>query len=325
MADQHRFYETDLTFTMRIVIALGGNALLQRGKKGTFEDQQEAAALAMSQIVQLVKNGYDLVLTHGNGPQCGAIFLQNVNSEPEIPAMPLHVCGAMSQGFLGEMIQQELDAAIKKEGLNKKSVSIVTQSYVDPNDPAFQKPTKPIGQFYTEEKAKQMQKEKGYTMMEDAGRGWRIVVPSPVPVSFVEQDAIKCLVNNGFIVICSGGGGIPVIDDNGHTKGVEAVIDKDLGASVLAEVTESEAFMILTDVQEAMINFRKPDQQALRDVTVAQMKEYIAQGQFYSGSMLPKVQACIRFVERTGKPAIITSLDHALQALRGECGTKILP
>ena len=310
---------------MRIVIALGGNALLQRGKKGTFQDQQEAAALAMSQIVQLVKNGYELVLTHGNGPQCGAIFLQNVNSEPAIPAMPLHVCGAMSQGFLGEMIQQELDAAIKKEGLNKKSVSIVTQSYVDPNDPAFQKPTKPIGQFYTEEVAKQMQKEKGYTMMEDAGRGWRIVVPSPVPVSFVEQDAIKCLVNNGFIVICSGGGGIPVIDDNGHTKGVEAVIDKDLGASVLAEVTESEAFMILTDVQEAMINFRKPDQQALRDVTVAQMKEYIKQGQFYSGSMLPKVQACIRFVERTGKPAIISSLDHALQALRGECGTKIVP
>ena len=310
---------------MRIVIALGGNALLQRGKKGTFEDQQEAAALAMSQIVQLIKNGFDIVLTHGNGPQCGAIFLQNVNSEPAIPAMPLHVCGAMSQGFLGEMIQQELDAALKKEGLNKKSVSIVTQSYVDPKDPAFQKPTKPIGQFYTEEVAKQMQKEKGYTMMEDAGRGWRIIVPSPVPISFVEQDAIKCLVDNGFVVICSGGGGIPVIDDNGHTKGVEAVIDKDLGASVLAEVTDSEAFMILTDVQEAMINFRKENQQALREVTVAQMKEYIAQGQFYSGSMLPKVQACIRFVERTGKPAIITSLDHALQALRNECGTKIIP
>ena len=312
-------------YKMRIVIALGGNALLQRGKKGTFEDQQEAAALAMSQIVQLIKNGFDIVLTHGNGPQCGAIFLQNVNSEPAIPAMPLHVCGAMSQGFLGEMIQQELDAALKKEGLNKKSVSIVTQSYVDPKDPAFQKPTKPIGQFYTEEVAKQMQKEKGYTMMEDAGRGWRIIVPSPVPISFVEQDAIKCLVDNGFVVICSGGGGIPVIDDNGHTKGVEAVIDKDLGASVLAEVTDSEAFMILTDVQEAMINFRKENQQALREVTVAQMKEYIAQGQFYSGSMLPKVQACIRFVERTGKPAIITSLDHALQALRNECGTKIIP
>ena len=310
---------------MRIVIALGGNALLQRGKKGTFEDQQEAAALAMSQIVQLIKNGFDIVLTHGNGPHCGAIFLQNVNSEPAIPAMPLHVCGAMSQGFLGEMIQQELDAALKKEGLNKKSVSIVTQSYVDPKDPAFQKPTKPIGQFYTEEVAKQMQKEKGYTMMEDAGRGWRIIVPSPVPISFVEQDAIKCLVDNGFVVICSGGGGIPVIDDNGHTKGVEAVIDKDLGASVLAEVSDSEAFMILTDVLEAMINFRKENQQALREVTVAQMKEYIAQGQFYSGSMLPKVQACIRFVERTGKPAIITSLDHALQALRNECGTKIIP
>ena len=310
---------------MRIVIALGGNALLERGKKGTFEDQQQAAALAMAQIVQLVKNGTDLVVTHGNGPQCGAIFLQNVNSEPAIPAMPLHVCGAMSQGFLGEMIQQELDAALKKEGIDKKVVSIVTQSYVDPKDPAFQKPTKPIGQFYTEEVAKQMQKEKGYTMIEDAGRGWRIVVPSPVPQSFVEKDAIKCLVDNGFIVVCSGGGGIPVIDDNGHIKGVEAVIDKDLGASVLAEVTGAEAFMILTDVREALINYRKENQEALREVPLAKMKEYLEAGHFLSGSMMPKVQACIRFVERTGKPAIITSLDSCLDALAGKCGTKILP
>ncbi|KAK8886858.1 hypothetical protein M9Y10_037891 [Tritrichomonas musculus] len=310
---------------MRIVIALGGNALLQRGQKGTFEDQQAAARIAMAQIVTLIKEGNELVITHGNGPQCGAIFLQNVNSEPAIPAMPLHVCGAMSQGFLGEMLQQELDAALKKEGINKKVVSIVTQSYVDPKDPAFTHPTKPIGQFYTEEVAKQMQKEKGYNMIEDSGRGWRIIVPSPAPIAFVEQDAIKCLVNNGFIVICSGGGGIPVIDDNGHTKGVEAVIDKDLGASVLAEVTNSEAFMILTDVKEAMINYRKPDQKELRDVHVAEMEEYIKQGQFASGSMLPKVRACLQFVKRTNKPAIITSLDHALEALAGKCGTKILP
>lgn len=310
---------------MRIVIALGGNALLQRGKKGTFEDQQEACAIAMAQLVTLIKEGNELVVTHGNGPQCGAIFLQNVNSEPAIPAMPLHVCGAMSQGFLGEMVQQELDAALRKEGIDKKVVSIVTQSFVDPKDPAFQNPTKPIGQFYTEEVAKQMQKEKGYNMKEDSGRGWRIIVPSPVPISFVEQDAIKCLVQNGFIVVCSGGGGIPVIDDNGHIKGVEAVIDKDLGASVLAEVTDAEAFMILTDVQEAMINFRKPDQKALREVTVQEMEQYISEGQFASGSMLPKVQACIRFVKRTNKPAIITSLDHCLQALAGECGTKIIP
>ena len=310
---------------MRIVIALGGNALLQRGQKGTFEDQQAAARIAMAQIVTLIKEGNELVVTHGNGPQCGAIFLQNVNSEPAIPAMPLHVCGAMSQGFLGEMLQQELDAALKKEGINKKVVSIVTQSYVDPKDQAFNNPTKPIGQFYTEEVAKQMQKEKGYKMIEDSGRGWRIVVPSPAPIAFVEQDAIKCLVDNGFIVICSGGGGIPVIDDNGHTKGVEAVIDKDLGASVLAEVTNSEAFMILTDVKEAMINYRKPDQKELRDVHVAEMEEYIKQGQFASGSMLPKVRACLQFVKRTNKPAIITSLDHALEALAGKCGTKILP
>jgi carbamate kinase len=310
---------------MRIVIALGGNALLERGKKGTFEDQQAAARSAMSALVQLVQNGAELVVTHGNGPQCGAIFLQNVNSEPAIPAMPLHVCGAMSQGFLGEMIQQELDAALRRAGIAKQVVSVITQSYVDPNDPAFQKPTKPIGQFYTEEVAKKMSAEKGYQMIEDAGRGWRIVVPSPVPIAFVEQDAIKCLVNSGFIVVCSGGGGIPVKNDNGQITGVEAVIDKDLGASVLAEVTDAEQFMILTDVREALINYRKPDQEILREVSLAKIKEYVAAGHFLSGSMLPKVQACIRFVERTKKPAIITSLDSCLDALAGKCGTKIIP
>jgi carbamate kinase len=310
---------------MRIVIALGGNALLERGKRGTFEDQQQAAARAMAQLVELVKSGSELVVTHGNGPQCGAIFLQNVNSEPAIPAMPLHVCGAMSQGFLGEMVQQELDAALKVAGINKNVVSVVTQSYVDPNDPAFQNPTKPIGQFYTEDVARRMQEEKGYIMKEDAGRGWRIIVPSPIPQSFVEQDAIKCLVDNGFIVVCSGGGGIPVINDNGHIRGVEAVIDKDLGASVLAEVTGAEAFMILTDVREAVINYRKDGQQPLREVSLAQIKEYVTQGHFHSGSMLPKVQACIRFVERTGKPAIIPALESCLDALAGRCGTKINP
>lgn len=310
---------------MRIVIALGGNALLQRGMKGTFQDQQQAAALAMTQIVQLVKQGNELVVTHGNGPQCGAIFLQNVSGEPEVPAMPLHVCGAMSQGFLGEMIQQELDAALHKEGINKKVVSIVTQSYVDPKDPAFEHPSKPIGPFYNKEQADKMHEEKGYLMMEDAGRGYRITVPSPVPQAFVEQDAIKCLVDNGFIVVCSGGGGIPVIDDNGHIKGVEAVIDKDLGASVLAKVTDASAFMILTDVPEALVNYRKDNQAPIREATVAQMKQYIEEGQFAKGSMLPKVQACIRFVESTGKPAIITALDTCLQALAGERGTKIIP
>ena len=310
---------------MRIVVALGGNALLQRGKKGTFEDQQEAAALACSQLAQLVKEGMDLILTHGNGPQCGAVFLQNVGGEPDVPAMPLHVCGAMTQGFLGELIQQELDHALKQAGCPKNVVSIVTQSYVDPKDPAFQTPTKPIGQFYTQEKAEQMHQEKGYHMMEDAGRGWRITVPSPVPIDFVEREAIKSLVNNGFIPVCSGGGGIPVINDNGKTKGVDAVIDKDLGASVLAEVTEAQAFVILTDVPEVMINYRKENQESLREVTVAQMKEYIEQGHFAKGSMLPKVLACIRFVERTGKPAIISSLDIALEAIRGERGTHIIP
>ena len=311
---------------MRIVVALGGNALLQRGMKGTFQDQQQACALAMSQIVKIVKDGNELVMTHGNGPQCGAIFLQNTAGEAEkVPAMPLHVCGAMSQGFLGELLQQELDGALRKEGIDKKVVSIVTQSFVDPKDPAFQNPTKPIGPFYKKEEAEFLRKERGYNMVEDAGRGYRMIVPSPVPLKFVEEDAIKTLVNQGFIVVCSGGGGIPVILEDNKIKGVDAVIDKDLGASVLAATTNADAFMILTDVPEALLNYRKPDEKPIREATVAEMEKYIEEGHFVKGSMLPKVQACIKFVKSTGKPALITALDCALQALKGERGTKIVP
>ena len=312
---------------MSIVVALGGNALLQRGQKGTFQDQQAAARVACAQLVQLIKEGYQLVVTHGNGPQVGAIFLQNAAGEEAntVPAMPLHVCGAMSQGFLGELLTQELLLALKRAGIDKHVVSLVTQSYVDPNDPAFKNPSKPVGPFYSKERAEQIHAEKGYLMMEDAGRGYRITVPSPVPQSFVEEEAIKSLVKNGFIVVCSGGGGIPVIKDGDEIKGVEAVIDKDLGASVLAEVTNAESFMILTDVPEALINYRKENEAPIRQATVAEMKEYIKQGQFAKGSMLPKVTACIRFVERTKRPAIITALDCCLQALKGERGTKIIP
>jgi len=312
---------------MRIVIALGGNALLQRGMKGTFEDQQKAAHLAMEQIAQVVKDGHELVMTHGNGPQCGAVFLQHVAGEEHanVPAMPLHVCGGMTQGFLGELLQQELDGSLKQAGVNKHVVSVVTQTVVDPKDPSFNAPSKPIGPFYTKEKAEEMQKEKGYHMMEDAGRGYRITVASPIPQYFIEEEAIKTLVNAGFVVVCSGGGGIPVILEDGKIKGVDAVIDKDLSASVLAATTSADAFMILTDVPEALINYRKENEAPVREATVAQMEEYIKQGHFAKGSMLPKVQACIRFVKATGHPALITALDYALQALKGERGTKIIP
>ena len=312
---------------MRIVIALGGNALLQRGMKGTFEDQQKAAAMAMEQIAQVVKEGHELVMTHGNGPQCGALFLQHVAGEEHqnVPAMPLHVCGGMTQGFIGEIIQQELQYYIDKAGVKKHVVALVTQTIVDPKDPSFQNPTKPIGPFYNKEKAEEMHKEKGYFMMEDAGRGYRITVPSPVPKEFIETEAIKTLVNSGFVVICSGGGGIPVMIENGKITGVNAVIDKDLSASVLAATTGSDAFMILTDVPEALINYRKENEKAIREATVAEMEQYIAEGHFAKGSMLPKVQACIKFVKATGKPALISSLEFALQALNGERGTKIIP
>jgi carbamate kinase len=311
---------------MRIVVALGGNALLQRGMKGTFEDQQHACSLAMKQIAKIVKDGHELVMTHGNGPQCGAVFLQNVAGEKEkVPAMPLHVCGSMTQGFLGELLQQELDGALRKEGIKKNVVSIVTQSIVDPNDPAFQNPTKPIGPFYTKTEAEILARERGYNMVEDAGRGYRMIVPSPIPIEFVEKKAIKTLVNQGFIVICSGGGGIPVILKDNKIQGINAVIDKDLGAAVLASTIKADAFMILTDVPEVLINYHKDNETPIREATVAQMEEYINQGQFAKGSMLPKVQACIKFIKSTGKPALITSLETALQALNGERGTKIIP
>nr|AMQ24262.1 carbamate kinase [Trichomonadida sp. LN-2016a] len=277
----------------------------------------------MDRVATLISQGYQVLVVHGNGPQVGCIFLQNDKAEPEIPAMPLHVCGAESQGFIGYLLQQELDHALAKRNLPRKVVACVTQSYVDPQDKAFESPSKPVGPFYTAEQAEVIRREKGYTVVEDAGRGYRIVVPSPMPTGFVEEEALKCLVENGFNIISTGGGGIPVVREGEQIKGINAVIDKDLGASVLAEVTNATEFMILTDVPEALINYRKENEAPLRDVSVAEMKQYIEEGHFAKGSMLPKVQACLRFVERTGKPAIITSLDLALDAVQGHRGTKI--
>lgn len=308
-----------------LVIALGGNAILQPGQKGTFEEQIENVKITCKGIADLIEKGYRVVLTHGNGPQVGNILIQQEEGKPKVPAMPLDVCGAQSQGLIGYMFQQSLSNELSRRGLGKTVVSLITQTVVDPEDPAFRKPSKPVGPFYTQEEAKRLAEEKGYVVKEDAGRGYRRVVPSPDPKTIVESEAIKALVEAGVIVICTGGGGIPVRlsvrEGTSEISGVEAVIDKDLGAERLAHEVKADLLMILTDVEVVYLNYKEPNQRALREVTVAQAKEFLAEGHFRAGSMEPKVKAAIRFMENGGKRAIISSLEKLNEALEGKTGT----
>jgi len=308
---------------MRITIALGGNALLQAGQEGTFEQQAQNARTALSQLVEMMKE-HDIVLTHGNGPQVGKLHLQNELARDKTPAMPFDVCGAMTQGQIGYLLQQQLKNELLRHGIKRQVVTLITQTVVDPEDQAFKNPTKPVGSFYSAEEAKKFMAEKNEVWIEDSGRGWRKVVPSPEPRSIVEEEIIKELVDK-YIVIASGGGGIPVVLENGVYRGVEAVIDKDLAAQILARAVGSEVLMILTDVSHAAINYGKPDQKQIGTVTVTELKRYNAEGHFASGSMGPKVRAAISFVENGGRRAIITSLDRALAALDGKEGTQVIP
>ena len=311
----------------RVVIALGGNAILQRGQKGTYEEQMENVKKTAKQIVDIIlDNEYEVVITHGNGPQVGALLLQQDAGEHVhgIPAQPMDVCGGMSQGQIGYMIQQAIKNELRKRGIDKPVATIVTQTLVDKNDPAFQHPSKPVGPFYDEETAKKLAKEKGWVVIEDSGRGWRRVVPSPDPISHIEAPIIQDLVDKGFIVIASGGGGIPVIEEDGQLKGVEAVIDKDLAGEKLAEEVNADIFMILTDVNGAAIHYGKPEEKWLEKVTVNEMKKYYEEGHFKKGSMGPKVLAAIRFIEWGGERAIIAALDKAVEALEGKTGTQII-
>lgn len=309
----------------RIVIALGGNALQESGKPATAQSQLEVVEKTSEYIADIINAGYDVVLAHGNGPQVGRIVLQNEHSADITPALPFDVCGAMSQGYIGYHMQQGLEKVLRHRGINKRVATIVTQVVVDKNDPKFQNPSKPIGPFYTEEEAKRIEAEKGYTMKEDAGRGWRRVVASPNPIEIVELNAVKCLIDGGFIAITVGGGGIPVIkDENGNYVGTAAVIDKDLASERLAEDINADALVILTAVETVCINFGKPDQKALSCINTEEARKYIAEGHFAPGSMLPKVEAAIKFVEsKPGRKAIITSLDKAVEALEGKSGTTI--
>jgi carbamate kinase len=309
-----------------VVIALGGNAIQQAGDKGTASEQFANVSRAMQAVADLAVRGYRVVLTHGNGPQVGTILLQQAAAEERdsIPAMPMDVAGAMSQGQLGYMMQQCLQNELRSRGKPWPVATVVTQTVVDPADPAFANPTKPIGPFYTAEKAAEL-RAKGYTVIEDSGRGYRRVVPSPKPAAIAEIYAIRTLINSGAVVICSGGGGIPVVrDEEGALHGVEAVIDKDSSASLLAQRLDADRLLILTDVEQVYVNFRKPDQQALATITADEAERYIEQGQFAAGSMGPKVRAATDFVRNGGREAIITHLHSAVAALDGKTGTHVV-
>jgi len=310
----------------KVLVALGGNAILKHKERGTAEEQLENIRTTCREMVELIREGYRIAITHGNGPQVGDILLKNELSKDTLPPMPLDVCGAESQGMIGYMIQQSMDVELRAAGMNIPTQTILTQTIVDEDDPAFRKPTKPIGPFYTALEASRLREEKGWTIVMDSGRGYRRVVPSPNPVSMVESESIKDLFEHGFVVIASGGGGVPVVRDRtGRLRGVDAVIDKDHSAAVFAKLVEAETLMILTDVDHASLNFGRPDQKDLGRITVTEAKEYIAQGHFAPGSMRPKVESAVRFVESGGKRAIITSIEKWRAALKGEAGTQIVP
>lgn len=308
----------------KIVIALGGNALQTKNSAPTAEAQLEVVKQTCEYVAELSANGYELAVVHGNGPQVGRIVLASETAKDVVPVMPFDVCGAMSQGYIGYHIQQALRHALAKRNVDVPVVTLLTQVVVDAADPAFQKPTKPIGAFYTKEEAEELAATKGYTMKEDAGRGYRRVVASPIPKKIVEIGEVKKLFNDTIVVTC-GGGGIPVIEnEDGTLEGTAAVIDKDFAAELLAEELGADALMILTEVEKVAINWGKPNQENLGHMNVAEAQKYVEEGHFAPGSMLPKVQAAMKFVTANpGKKAIITSLDKAIEALEGKTGTVV--
>jgi carbamate kinase len=308
-----------------VVVALGGNAILQPGQLGTFEEQLVNVDAAMRRMAELVEAGWRVVLTHGNGPQVGNILIQNAMAEQVVAPMPMDVCGAQSQGQVGYMLEQTLLNHLAKRGLDVPVATVLTQMAVDPADPAFANPSKPVGPFYDEATATKMMLEQGVTMREDAGRGWRRVVPSPEPSEIIPAGAIATLVKSGSLVICSGGGGIPVTRDRRRgLNGIAAVIDKDLAAALLAKQIGADVLLILTDVSKVYVNYRLPDQRALDTVTLREMQALAAEGHFKAGSMGPKVAACLRFVQAGGQ-AVVASLVEVKEAMAGEAGTRIVP
>ncbi|MFR0611416.1 carbamate kinase [Limosilactobacillus balticus] len=305
----------------KVVVALGGNAL---GKSP--EEQLKLVKNTASSLIGLIAAGNQVVISHGNGPQVGAINLgMNFAAEHGKTAVfPFPECGAMSQGYIGYHLQQSLENELHHRWMNKSVATIVTQIAVDPNDPAFENPSKPVGDFYTKEQADEIAKEKGYTFKEDAGRGYRQVVPSPLPMKIMELDSIKTLIDADKLVIAGGGGGVPVIITDKGLEGVPAVIDKDRSSALLADKIDADKLIILTAVDHVYVNYGKPDEKALKTLNVAEAQKYMKEGQFAAGSMLPKIEACLSFVEgHPEREALITSLDGLDDALAGKVGTVI--
>jgi carbamate kinase len=308
-----------------VVVALGGNAILQPGQLGSFEEQLVNVDAAMRRIAELVEAGWEVVLTHGNGPQVGNLLIQNALAASTVAPMPMDVCGAESQGQIGYMLEQALCNHLARRRLDVSVATVLTQVAVDAADPAFAEPSKPVGPFYTAAEAQKMMIEEGLAMREDAGRGWRRVVPSPEPREIVPGPAIAGLIHAGILVICSGGGGVPVVrEQGGQLHGIAAVIDKDLAAALLARQVEADVLLILTDVPKVYLGYNSPEQRALDQVTVVEMETYAAAGHFKAGSMGPKVNACLRFA-REGGVAIIAGLTDVVPAMDGRAGTRIVP
>ncbi len=308
------------------VVAVGGNSLIKDETHRSVQDQIEAGDESMHHIVDMIEAGWEVVVTHGNGPQVGFILRRSELSRHELHEVPLDFCGADSQGAIGYMFQNSLYNEFQRRGMHKQGVSVVTRTIVSLADPAFQYPSKPIGSFMDEKTAEERRTQEGWSVIEDAGRGWRRVVASPKPVRIVEADAIRSLIQQGFVVVGVGGGGVPVVEKpNGELEGVEAVIDKDFGSALLAVMIHADVFIISTAVEKVALHYHQPDQQWLDQITVAQARQYIAEGHFAKGSMLPKIEAMLYFLENGGKQGIITNPQNIGRAIRHETGTWIVP
>src|SRR5271165_3591362 len=308
-----------------MLLAIGGNSLIRAGEAGTIAEQRANAQRTAAQIVGLIGDGYRIVLTHGNGPQVGAALLRSERGASQVPGLPLDVCGASTQGEIGYLLQQALETELQREDLHVSVATVLTQCLIRSDDPSLKYCSKPIGPFYLRADAEEKQRLLGWEIVEDAARGYRRVVPSPDPVEILELGVIRSLISRGVLVVCTGGGGIPVMMVNGHLQGVEAVIDKDRASALLAIQLGVELFAITTDTEYVYLNYRKPGQLPLTHLTASQLEEYYRAGHFPPGNMGPKVESVLRFLRSGGKEAIITSHEHLSEAVSGWAGTHIIP
>lgn len=306
------------------VVAIGGNSLIRSSEESSFADQLATVSVTCQQVAELVRAGERVALTHGNGPQVGFLLIRSHLARNRLPETPLDACNAQTQAEIGYMIQQVLDNELEARGVSSRAVTVVTQVLVDQTDPAFENPTKPVGPFYTKAEAARLQKELGWRMMEDAGRGFRRIVPSPRPLAVVELEPILRLLEKGMVVIACGGGGIAVVREGARLRGVPAVIDKDLASALLAGEIGAERLVISTAVEQVYLDYQQPGQRPLEEVSAAEMKRYLEQGQFPAGSMGPKVEAALEFLKRGGQEVVITDPEHMTAALAGRAGTRVV-